>query len=173
MDFDDELPDASTEIGSDELLSDDNLRLPESASPLVRLHALRAWIMRRQKETTIAIGEAALALQHIVQQEPQEVRPRRRERQGYAEQLQHAQKMLTEAQQHLSAYEEAQSLLEDCIAHTTSGERALVEYYLTLDETMQHRIQAGESEHSTSLQALADVQHRVERVGMPHEDEEL
>src|SRR2546422_2845967 len=106
MDTDDELPDESTEAGSDELLSDDNLRLPESASPLVRLHAIRAWLTRRQKETTIEIGEAALTLQHILQQEPHEVRPRRRERQGYTEQIQHAQRILAEAQQRLSAYEE-------------------------------------------------------------------
>jgi hypothetical protein len=172
MNFEDELPEESTEIGSDELLSDDNLRLPESASPLVRLHAIRAWLTRRQTETNVEIGEAALTLQHMLQQEPQEVRPRRRERQGYAEQIQYAQRMLTEAQQRLSAYEEAQSLLEDCIAHTTSG-RALVEYYLTLDEMTQNRQQTGEAEHSPWLQALADVQHRVERVGTPHEDVEL
>jgi hypothetical protein len=173
MNFDDELPEESTEIGSDELLSDDNLRLPESASPLVRLHAIRAWLTRRQTETNIEIGEAALTLQYMLQQESQEVRPRRRERQGYAEQIQHAQRVLTEAQQRLGAYEEAQSLLEECIAHTTSGERALVEYYLTVDEMIQNRLQAGESEHSPWLQALADVQHRVERVGTPHEDVEL
>lgn len=170
MNFDDELPDESTEVGSDELLSDDNLRLPESASPLVRLHAIRAWLTRRKMETTIEIGEAALTLQSILQQEPQEVRLRRRERQGYAEQIQHAQQMLTEAQQRLSTYEEAQSLLEDCIAHTTSGERVLVEYYLTLDEMIQDRMQAGVPAHAVQLQALIEVQHRVERVGTSHEE---
>ena len=170
MDTDDELPDESTETGSDELLSDDNLRLPESASPLVRLHALRAWLVRRQKETTLEIGEAALTLQHILQQEPQESRLRRRERQSYAEQIQHTQQVLTEAQQHLSAYEEAQSLLDECITHTTTGERVLVEYYLTLDEMVQNRVQAGESEHSPWLQALTEVQHRIERVGAPYEE---
>jgi hypothetical protein len=173
MNFDDQLPEESTEIGSDELLSDDNLRLPESANPLVRLHAIRAWLTRLQRETNIEIGDAALTLQHMLQQEPQEVRPRRRERQGYAGQIQRAQQVLTEAQERLSAYEEAQSLLEDCIAHTTSGERVLVEYYLTLDEMIQNRQQAGEAEHSPWIQALADVQHRVERVGTPHEDAEL
>jgi len=170
MNTDDELPDESTETGSDELLSDDNLRLPESASPLVRLHALRAWLARRQKETTLEIGEAALTLQHILQQEPQEPRLRRRERQSYTEQIQHTQHMLTEAQQRLSAYEEAQSLLDECITHTTTGERVLVEYYLTLDEMVQNRVQAGESEHSPWLQALTEVQHRVERVGVPYEE---
>ena len=42
MDYDNEIPDASTEIGSDELLSDEQLRLPESANILVRTHAVRA-----------------------------------------------------------------------------------------------------------------------------------
>ena len=170
MNTDDELPDEPTETGSDELLSDDNLRLPESASPLVRLHALRAWLARRQKETTLEIGEAALTLQHILQQELQEPRLRRRERQNNAEQVQQTQQMLTEAQQHLSAYEEAQALLDECIAHTTTGERVLVEYYLTLEEIVQNRVQAGESEHSPWLQALTEVQHRVERVGVPYEE---
>src|SRR5205085_11982805 len=82
MNTDDELPDESTETGSDELLSDDNLRLPESASPLVRLHALRAWLARRQKETTLEIGEAAPTLQHILQQQPQEPRLLRPDRQN-------------------------------------------------------------------------------------------
>jgi deoxyadenosine/deoxycytidine kinase len=78
--------------------------------------------------------------------------------------------MLTEAQQRLSAYEDAQSLLEDCIAHTTSGERVLVEYYLTLDQMIQDRMQAGEPAHAVQLQALIEVQHRIERVGTPHEE---
>ena len=70
MDIDDETPDSSVEIGSDELLSDDNLRLPESASILVRIHAVRAWLARRYEETTIEVGEAALALQKMMMQEP-------------------------------------------------------------------------------------------------------
>jgi hypothetical protein len=170
MNADDELPDEATETGSDELLSDENLRLPESASPLVRLHAIRAWLARRQKETTLEIGEAALTLQHILQQEPQESRHRRRERQSYAGQIQHAQQMLAQAQQQLSAYEEAQALLDECITHTTTGERVLVEYYLTLDEMVQSRVQAGEPEHSPWLGALTEVQHRVERVGVAYEE---
>ena len=32
------------ETGSDELLADDNLRLPERANVLVRVHAVRAWL---------------------------------------------------------------------------------------------------------------------------------
>ncbi len=63
MNFEDESFDDTTEKGSDELLSDDNLRLPENANVLVRLHAIRAWLTRRQQETTIEMGENALALQ--------------------------------------------------------------------------------------------------------------
>ncbi len=44
MDSDKDMPEDSTQIGSDELLSEDNLRLPDSASVLVRLHAVRAWL---------------------------------------------------------------------------------------------------------------------------------
>ena len=46
------------ETGSDELLSDENLRLPEGANILVRLHAVRAWLSRRRDETSIEVGEA-------------------------------------------------------------------------------------------------------------------
>src|SRR5438067_3883763 len=106
MDIDDETPDSSVEIGSDELLSDDNLRLPESASILVRIHAVRAWLTRRYAETSIEVGEAALALQEMMMlQELQGTRLRRRERQS--QQLSHIQQVLAEAQQRLSAYEEA------------------------------------------------------------------
>ena len=45
MDNDDDFADTSIEIGSDELLSDDDLRLPESANILVRTHAVRAWLV--------------------------------------------------------------------------------------------------------------------------------
>jgi len=113
MDFDDEIPGTSTEIGSDELLSDDNLRLPESANILVRTHAVRAWLTRRCKETAIEIGEAALALQQTMMLEPQETRLRRRERQNLEWQLSQRQQELKEAQQRLDAYEEAQAQLED------------------------------------------------------------
>ena len=170
MDFDNEIPDASTETGSDELLSDDNLRLPESANILVRTHAVRAWLTRRCKETAIEIGEAALALQQTMMQEPQETRLRRRERQNLEWQISQRQQQLQEAQQRLDAYEEAQGLLEDCIAHT-SGERVLVEYYLVLEDLVQNITQANQPEDTPRLQVLADVQHRVEHVGVPHEDE--
>lgn len=170
MDIDDETSDASEEIGSDELLSDDNLRLPESANILVRIHAVVAWLARRREETTLEIGEAALTLQEIMMQEPQESRLRRRERQSQAEKLAHIQRLLAEAQQRLSAYEEAQALLEDCITHT-SGERVLVEYYLALEDLAQAAMQANQPEQGPRLHALAEIQHRVERVGAPNEED--
>ena len=67
MNFDDHTPEEVTEVGSDELLSDDDLRLPEEANPLVRLHAVRAWLTRRQKMANLEIGEAALKLQQLQQ----------------------------------------------------------------------------------------------------------
>ena len=59
MDNDDDFADTSIEIGSDELLSDDDLHLPESANILVRTHAVRAWLARRREESAIEVGEAA------------------------------------------------------------------------------------------------------------------
>ena len=74
MDFDDDkISQEATEIGSDELHSDDNLHLPIGANPLVRLHAVRAWLTRRQKMTNIEIGEVALELQQL--QRASQVRP--------------------------------------------------------------------------------------------------
>ncbi len=169
---DDEFSDESTETGSDELLSDDNLRLPESANTLVRLHAVRAWLTRREVETSMEIGEAALALQEAFQEPPQETRLHRRERQNQGDSMQRVartQQALEEAQQRLSTYEEAQALLEECVNHTTSGERVLVEYYLTLEDLMQNSTEAQEPSKQR-ISALADVQHRVERVGAPNEE---
>ncbi|GAC1565372.1 MAG: hypothetical protein NVS2B2_35490 [Ktedonobacteraceae bacterium] len=168
----DEFSDEPTETGSDELLSDDNLRLPDSANTLVRLHAIRAWLTRRQVETSMEIGEAALALQAAFQEPPQETRLHRRERQnrtGSVQRVQRAQQALEEAQQRLSTYEEAQALLEECVSHTTSGERVLVEYYLTLEDLMQSSVEAQEPSRQR-ITALADVQHRVEHVGAPNEE---
>jgi hypothetical protein len=172
MDIDDETSNAPVEIGSDELLSDDNLRLPESANILVRIHALRAWLTRRCEETSIEIGEAALLLQEMMTQEPQVTRLRRRDRQSQQERLGQIQQVLAEAQQRLSAYEEAQSLLDESITHT-SGERVLVEYYLALEDLMQDVAQENQSEQEQAprLSALAEVQHRVERVGAPSEED--
>ncbi|HLG62745.1 MAG TPA: hypothetical protein VKY19_12470 [Ktedonosporobacter sp.] len=168
MNFEDESFDDTTEKGSDELLSDDNLRLPENANVLVRLHAIRAWLTRRQQETTIEMGENALALQEAMQ-EGDYSRLRRREREALAERLQHAQETLHAAQLRLETYEEAETLLEDCITHTTSGERVLVEYYLMLEELLND-VNMHEDASSPRLRALADVQHRVERVGAPGEE---
>ncbi len=175
MDRDDNFPSFHNEeeIGSDELLSDENLRLPESANMLVRLHAVRAWLSRRHDEAIIEVGEAALTLQEMMQEEAVETRPRRRTHQFEAvqEQLQRAQKALAEAQQRLSAYQEAQSILEDCIAHT-SGERVLVEYYLTLEElVLQSQEQMDQTkDRSPWIDALSDVLHRIEHVGIPDEE---
>ncbi len=174
MDRDNTLPPfQNEEIGSDELLSDENLRLPEGANILVRLHAVRAWLSRRRDETSIEVGEAALTLQEMMQEQAIETRPRRRTHQIVAaqERFQRAQKALAESQQRLSAYEEAQSILEDCVAHT-SGERVLVEYYLTLEELVlqsQEHVEQAE-DRSPWLNAISDVLHRIERVGTPEEE---
>ena len=160
------------ETGSDGLLSDENLHLPESANILVRLHAVHAWLSRKHDEATIEVGEAALALQEVMQEDTVETRPRRRTHQIHeAQRFQRAQQRLAEAQQRLSAYEEAQSILEDCVAHT-SGERVLVEYYLTLEElVLQSQEQLDQMEdHSPWYYALSDVLHRIERVGTPDEE---
>ncbi|MEO8970298.1 MAG: hypothetical protein ABI406_01720 [Ktedonobacteraceae bacterium] len=167
MDFDDETPDSQAETGSDELLSDDNLRLPDSANILVRIHAVRAWLNRRQQETRIEMGEAALALQESMQEELYGAKLRRRERQVIEERKYALQDALAENQKRLDAYEEAQALLEENVAHT-SGERTLVEYYLALEEL----IQGSEDELSPRMQALGSVQHRVEHVGAPNEDDD-
>ena len=170
MDYNDDFASTSIEIGSDELLSDDDLRLPESANILVRTHAVRAWLARRREESTIEVGEAALALQQVMLQEPQETRLRRRERQNLQWQLDQQQQVLKEAQQRLDGYIEAEALLEDCITHT-SGERVLVEYYLALENLVHSITQANQSEQSPRLQALFDVQHRVEHAGAPNEED--
>ena len=162
------------ESGSDELLSDENLRLPEGANILVRLHAVRAWLSRKLEEERIEVGEAALALQEMMKEQVVETRPRRRLQQAdtIQQHLQHTQKVLIVAQQRLSAYEEAQSILEDCVTHT-SGERVLVEYYLTLEELVLERQRDGEQSEDSSpwLDAISDVLHRIEHVGTSDEEE--
>jgi hypothetical protein len=169
MDFDDHTPEEVTEVGSDELLSDDDLRLPEEANPLVRLHAVRAWLTRRQKMTNLEIGEAALELQQLQQDDTS--RLRRRELQARQEQIQQLQEAFQQAQQRLATYEETETLLQECVDHTTVGERLLVEYYLMLEEQVQNSLQAGESEASPRLQVLQDVQHRIEQVSISNEEE--
>lgn len=166
----DEENDHSTaeEVGSDELLAADELRLPESANILVRLHALRAWLDRRHAETELEIGMAALDLQEIMREAENELRPRRRSIEPDVR-GQRAQLLLVAAQQRLSAYDEARALLEDCVTHTTTGERLLVEYYLSLEEL----VQATDSPADSPWQeVMADVLHRVEQVGTPGKEEE-
>jgi hypothetical protein len=170
MNFDDEFLEETSEIGSDELLADDNLRLPDNANTLVRLHAIRAWLKRRQQETSMEIGETALTLQKALQEEPQGTHLRRRERQAQTERTQQQQQAFLDAQQRLRGYEEAEALLEECVTHTTTGERVLVEYYLTLEELVEIALQENEAEHLPRIQAMKDVQHRVEHVGSASEE---
>jgi len=170
--FSDDHESADDELGSDELLSDENLRLPESANILVRLHAVRAWLSRRHDEATIEVGEAALALQELMQGEAAQARPLRRiDQKEEMQRFQRVQQWLEEAQQRVSAYEEAQTILEDCVAHT-SGERVLVEYYLTLEElVLQSQENVDQARQRTPwLDALSDVLRRVEHVGTPDEE---
>lgn len=171
MNFDDETSNEPVEVGSDELLSDDNLRLPESANILVRVHAVQAWLTRRYHETTLEVGEAALALQELAQASEELPRQRRRERQEREARLSQIQQRLTEAQQRLHTYEEAQTFLEECIDHT-SGERVLVEYYLVLEDLVERVRQESEAGQNPRLQVLTEVQHRIERVGAPPEEED-
>ena len=178
------------EVGSDELLADEQLRLPESASILVRLHAVRAWLQRRRQETIIEEGEAALALQEALAapaplaSQEQFLRPRRRREQAMQEaQLQRAQQAMLTAQQRRSAYEEARTVLEECVTHT-SGERVLVEYYLALEDLIHAYLQKQSGQEAAPsgfpdqpvntpwLQAMADVQRRIEQVGVPEREEE-
>lgn len=173
MSFEDNLGSEGLEIGSDELLSDDNLRLPESANVLVRVHAVRSWLMRRQKETELELGEAALALRDAQQESTIDTtRLRRREQQRVMEHIQKVQKDYQDMQKRLNAFEEAAALLEDYIAHTTSNERALVEYYLALEDMVQQAVQTEMEEERIRIRVLMEVQNRVERMTALHEDEE-
>lgn len=167
-DKDNDLSSSEEEVGSDELLAADDLRLPAEANILVRLHALRAWLGRRYKESGREVGNAALNLQDVARATEDLVRSRRRaaERELL---LQSAQRNLVAAQRHQNAYDEAHALLEDSVAHTTIGDRLLVEYYLALEE----RLQAPDSPTDTPwIEAMQDVLHRVEQIGTPGEDEE-
>ena len=171
---------SSEQEGSDELLSDDSLRLPDSASMLVRLHAVRAWLERNRREASAAVGDAALALQATMQPPPEMQRPRRRFRpvegqsdydSPYAAVI-HAQQRLHEAQETLSAFEQAQAWLEECVAHT-SGERVLVEYYLMIEQEL---LDAGylpnqdtPDRHTPWYNAMVAVLRRIEHVGIPEE----
>ena len=82
--------------------------------------------------------------------------------------------MVREAQEQLRAFEEAQALLEECVAHT-NGDRVLVEYYLTLEQLLlEHGYSfqvAAPTQHTPWYDAMAEVLHRVEHVGTPQEEE--
>jgi hypothetical protein len=159
---------AAEEVGSDELLAADDLRLPADANVLVRLHALRAWLSRRSDESGLEVGAAALELQMAARAAESGTRPRRRSAEN--DLLSNpAQRELVAAQRRLSAYEEACALLEDYVAHTTVGDRLLVEYYLALEE----RLQSPDSPTDTPwIEAMQDVLHRVGQVGTSDEEDE-
>ena len=151
---------------SDELLAADELRLPESANTQLRLLALRTWLDRRSGEAELEVGIAALGLQEAMRESEQPTRPRRRlEQQDFL--FQRSQLALASAQQSQSAYAEARVLLEDCVAHTTTGERLLVEYYLSLEELIEA---ANTSDNSPWFMAMSQVLSRVEQVGRPGDD---
>src|SRR5579883_1232513 len=159
---------SAEEAGSDELLAADDLRLPAEANILVRLHAVRSWLNRRYQEAGLALGRATLEVQEAMRVAESEARPRRRAA-GDHPLVQRAQRELIAMQRQQTAYDEARTLLEDCVAHTTVGDRLLVEYYLALEE----RLQAPMSPTDTPwIEAMQDVLHRVEQVGTPDEDEE-
>jgi hypothetical protein len=154
------------ESGSDELLAADELRLPEGANLLVRLHALRAWLERRRTESDQQIGRAVLAVQTAMSDQQMRERPRRRFGENNAP-LVRARAALSRARLQQSAYDQASILLEECVTHTTTGERLLVEYYLSLGEL----VAAGETSAEAPWQeAMRDVLHRVEQVGSPGEE---
>ncbi|HTK08057.1 MAG TPA: hypothetical protein VL485_12870 [Ktedonobacteraceae bacterium] len=156
------------ESGSDDLLSDDFLRLPEHANILVRIHAVRAWLTRRLKETEIEVGEATLALQELQIAVASFQRRREREQQGVR--MQHLQQEFHDAQERLRGFQDADELLEENIAHVTSSERALVEYYLSLEEIMHSDDEERLPATAAWLTALSEVQHRIEYVGIPNEE---
>ncbi len=170
-DHEEDISPSEGESGSDNLLAADNLRLPAGANILVRLHAMRAWLRRRVRESELEVGRAALDLQDIartteIPASSQRLARTRRRAAGDSL-IQHAQRKLVAAQRHLSAYEEARELLEDYVAHTTVGDRLLVEYYLGLEE----RMQAFDSPTDTPwIEAMQDVLQRISQVGTPEED---
>lgn len=152
-------------IGNDDLLADEYVRLPAGSNILTRLRALQIWLVRRRDEAELAVGMAVHALQMEAQEAESESRPRRRLSQVDLP----ASPRLSIMQQRLSAYEEAQTLLDSCITHTTVGERLLVEYYLSLEEMIQ---ETASSADSPWLSVMSDVLHRVSQVGTPVEEEE-
>jgi hypothetical protein len=152
--------------GSDELLAADELRLPEGASTPLRLHALRAWLEQRRTASELEIGAAALALQTAMC-DPEMHRRTRRRWQETNLSLGGAQLALSRARMRQSAYQEASTLLEECVTHTTTAERLLVEYYLSLEELAAAGAEAADPPWREAMQ---DVLHRVEQVGSPTEE---
>lgn len=152
--------------GSDDLLAADDLHLPEGANTLVRLHALRAWLERRCTASELEIGTAALALQAAMQDSAMSRRPRRQWEENN-QLLLRTQAALSQAQLRQSAYHEACLLLEECVTHTTTAERLLVEYYLSLEEL----VAGGSADADPPWHAaMQDVLHRVEQIGSPAEE---
>lgn len=172
MDFDDELSNISDETitGSDELLSDDSLRLPESANPLVRLHAIRAWLKRRQQEAQLNMGKMALELQAL-QHEADTTPLRRRAYQEHMEHLQKVQSLFQQTQERFETYQEAEAMLEECVNHTTVGERLLVEYYLEIEALIHTNLQESNQEPTPRIESLFAVQNRIEHVGISYEED--
>jgi hypothetical protein len=164
--------------GSDELLAADDLRLPEEANILVRLHAVRAWLARRRDEAALAVGKATLALQAAVQPREDVARPRRRARQleenpaGQPTHVARIQAQLQAAQATLAAFDEAQELLEECVAHM-QGERVLVEFYLLIEQRLLDKGYLSHEEHPNEhapwYEVMAEVLRRIEHVGIPEE----
>lgn len=163
------------ETGSDDLLSEDGLRLPEGANILVRVHAVRAWLTRRKQDADLAIGQVALALQMLMQDEPESSRPRRRRVQQtdpYTRVLE-LQQELQAAQDRLQAYTEAEELFEDYLTHNTSSDRVLVEYYLAIENLCFEQTQAPQEAEGNQVirqQIFEEVLHRLERVTAPESD---
>lgn len=176
---DEAFEDQNNESGSDELLSEDDLRLPEGANILVRVHAVRAWLARRKRDTDLAIGQAALELQTLMQDTPEQARPRRRRAPAsdpYSRVLT-VQAELQATQERLQAYTEAEELLEDAVTHnTSSSDRVLVEYYLAVenllfeDEQPPLDTDAAAISQTIRKQVFEDVLHRIERVTAPELD---
>ncbi|GHO45302.1 hypothetical protein [Ktedonospora formicarum] len=163
------------ETGSDELLSEDDLRLPEGANILVRVHAVRAWLTRRKQDANLAFGQAALELQTLMQEAPEETRPRRRRARStdpLARILTEQEKLQTE-QSRVEAYEEAAELFEDYLTHNTGSDRVLVEYYLAIENILFTQDEVEEeatTQQHARKQAFEDVLHRLERVTAPELD---
>jgi len=152
--------------GSDDLLAADDLHLPEGANTLVRLHALRAWLEHRCTASELEIGTAVLALQTTMHDPGTHRRPRRQWEEAN-QSLLRAQVALSQAQLRQSAYHTARTLLEACVTHTTTAQRLLVEYYLSLEELAEAGSEAADPPWQAAIQ---DVLHRVEQIGSPAEE---